>query len=166
MELLLPIAWNAPRRAGHGLARRMPTRGCQMRRIVDAPLRLKIVEPRFTRFEARDDGVLRLMKVLASVLVRRAVAASDMPARRAAPKVQPPGAACEAFDASGPARFRALNDLFATFCHVMYPRIHSMHFKDRGSSSYACTRGVSAENPLGTGHARTLLGRQYSTIAA
>src|SRR5579863_5234627 len=120
MKPLLPIAWNASGGAGHGLARRMPTRRRQVLRTVDHCLRSKVVEPCFTWFEARHDGMVCMMKVFSSVLARRAVATADMPARHAATKVQPPAAAHEALDASRPTRFRASNDFFAILCHSIF----------------------------------------------
>ena len=121
MKLLLPIAGNAPRGAGHGLARRVRARRRQVFRTVDHRLRPKIVKPRLTRFEARDNGVLRMSKMLSSVLARRAVATPDVTARRAATKVQPPAAAREALDASRPTGLRAGNDFFAVLCHLIRP---------------------------------------------
>lgn len=118
MKPFLPIAWNASGGARHGLARRMPTRGRQPLTVDDC-LRSKTVKPRFTRLEARDDGVFRTMKMLSRMLARRAVATSDMPARRAAAEMQPPAAAGETLDASRPTGLRAGNDFFAMLWHLI-----------------------------------------------
>src|SRR5271155_2317695 len=117
MKLFLPIAGNVSRGAWYGLVRRVPTRRRQLLGAVDERIRSKTVKPLFTRFEARDDRVFRVMKVFSSVLVRRAVATPDMPARRTAAKVQPPATAGETVGASRPAGLRARDDFLVILCH-------------------------------------------------
>src|SRR5690349_4125847 len=62
-------------------------------------------EPVLVRLERLDDRMLVRARVLRRVLVRRRVAAADVPARHAAPQVQPGGADREALLAAlGPRR--------------------------------------------------------------
>src|SRR5581483_6204342 len=69
-----------------------------------------VPEPGLARLEALHDRVPGLGRVPARVLLRRRVAAADMPALRAPAQVHPPAAGGLALDAAGSARRDRLVD--------------------------------------------------------
>ena len=79
-------------------------------------------EPAFARFEAADDRVTRRVRMRCGVLGRRGVAAPDVTALGAPAQMQPPPAAGQAFNATGPARWdRHFDSSYGV--HVASPRI-------------------------------------------
>src|SRR5262249_11474389 len=98
-----PIAGHAPGRARHWLVDRVAVRGSQARTLERLPS-LEVPVPVLAGLEALNDGVPRLLRVPARMLIRRGGAAADVPALRAAAQVKPPAIVLQALDAAGPAR--------------------------------------------------------------
>ena len=103
MQLRLPIARNATLRTGHRLILGMPARWPQLRAF-DRVFGLVVVEPLFAGLKACDHPMTGFLEVRGRVLVRRTIAAADVPALGAAAEMEPPAAACQAFDAPGSGR--------------------------------------------------------------
>jgi hypothetical protein len=78
-----------------------------------------IVEPRFARFEAGDDGVAGGVEMVGRVLAGGTVATADVTALGAASQVKPPPSAGETFDTTSSARLRFRIDARAMFCHAI-----------------------------------------------
>jgi|ERR1700677_3241209 hypothetical protein len=99
VKLLLPIHGDSPPRPWRGLVQGVSMRACESLAFHLA-LGLEAPKPPFPRFEALNDGMPGALKMLAGVLRRRAVAATDVTAFRTAPKMKPPSVGGQTFHAS------------------------------------------------------------------
>ena len=90
---------NAFFRTWYGLIFWMRARQRQLR-AVKKGLSFVVVEPVFARLKARNHRMPARVKMLGSVLARRIIAATYVPAFGAAPQVQPPSAARQSLDAA------------------------------------------------------------------
>ena len=117
VQLALPIVGHAAGRPRYGLIRRMRVRRRQTRPCKHFSGSV-IVEPRLPRLETRDDRMARTLIVLGRVLVRRRIAATNVPALGAATQVQPPGAGRETFDATHAARLDRWIDAVSSAIHT------------------------------------------------
>src|SRR5437016_5029852 len=100
MQALLPILWHPAGRSRHRLVQGVAVRWSKLGTL-HGLLYSKAPVPVLAWFEALDDGMPGLRGVSAGVLRRRRVAASDMPALRAAPQVKPPTALRQTLNAAG-----------------------------------------------------------------
>ena len=103
MEPRLPIARNLSSRSGRRLIFRMPA-WLGEPRARDHSLSPIVVKPGFSGLEACRDRMPCRVKMLRSMLARRVVAASDVPAFCAAAEVQPPTPCSQALRAARAAR--------------------------------------------------------------
>ena len=102
-----PVGWHPSGGSRYGLACGMRVRRKQFRTF-DHRARLVIVEPILTRLEAGNDWMPRRFRMLGGMLIRRTVAASDVPALRTAAEMEPPAVRRrQAFYASVAARLRS-----------------------------------------------------------
>ena len=76
-----------------------------------------VVEPIFPGFEARHNGMPCFSCVLRRVLVRRAIATSDMAAHRTSPEVKPPSARDQTLHTPGTTRFCIRVNPISTVLH-------------------------------------------------
>ena len=97
MQLLAPVPRHASSRAGYRLIRGMCVRQSKPGAIAKLP-RPVVVEPVLSGFETLNHGMTRRMIVGRRVTAGRRVAATDVPALRTTPKMQPPATGFEAFD--------------------------------------------------------------------
>jgi hypothetical protein len=124
MQLRAPVPRHAPLRSRYGLTRRVRMRRRKLGAIAKL-LRPVVVEPVLTGFIALNHGMVRRMRMRGRVLAGRHVAASDMTALCASPKMQPPTAVLKTFDTTIAARNnRRVNPGFAV-CngHAISPKL-------------------------------------------
>ena len=111
VQVSLPIRGHPTGWTRHGLADGVALGTCEWRTLVEI-VRGIVPEPVLPRFEAPHQRVSRIARVFRRVLGRRAVTATDVPALRASPEVEPPSFVREAFDATITARYdRWINPL-------------------------------------------------------
>jgi hypothetical protein len=112
MEVALPVSGYSPRGAGRGLIERMMLWWGEWRTVVEL-FGAVVPEPVLAGFEAADQGVTGIGRVVAGVLRGGGVATADVPALGAAPEMKPPTACRQAFGASGAGgRSRGVNRSF------------------------------------------------------
>ena len=102
--MLFPIARHASGRSGNRLLNRMMVRRSKSGRLLKPFIGPEVVEPVFARFEARDDGVTRISRMLAGMLPRGGIATAYVATLRTTPKVKPPSVRGRALNTSGSAR--------------------------------------------------------------
>jgi hypothetical protein len=103
VQLFLPIVRHEPSGPRPWLVQRVGV-GRGQHRTVNVGSDPVIPEPVFAGFETANDRVLVVEGVMAGVLRWRRIAATDVPACRAAAQLEPPPARGEALHASRPAR--------------------------------------------------------------
>ena len=118
VEMPFPVARHLAGRTRRRLVQRMVLRRGQ-HRTLHAFVCLVIVEPVLAGLETAYDGVAAGFSMSAGMLAGRRVATADMTAARAAPQVEPPAAAGEAFDTTVAARrYGRVN---SWICHAPQP---------------------------------------------
>lgn len=120
VEERFPVSRYSSGGSRHGLMFRVRMRRKQLRTL-DHSLRLVIVEPILTGLKAGNDGMSSGCIMFGCMLVRRTVAAPDVPTLRTAAQVKPPAVRrCQAFHTAIATGLRSGVDTAQTFFHFRF----------------------------------------------
>jgi hypothetical protein len=115
-----PVYRHPPGGSGHRLVKRMRVRSGQLR-TGEEFLCTVIVKPVLAGLEACDNWMACCCAMLRSMLIWRGIAAADVATFGASAKMQPPCASCQAFNATGSARFDCCVDTVPLGLHMLSP---------------------------------------------